>query len=378
MGVKISKSMLAKGMMLFVLLSIGAIVSILLFTTDKDTWKDLLNFKLVFIPVLLILGFIRWIMDGMFFNVMAKHGSKSSVGIWRATSIRLEGNLVASIVPMLVGTFSMHAYLLHKEKLSISESFAITVLRSIIPVFLFLVNIPILLFIKTESQSNQLLGGFAKSYHQFLRVFSLPVAISIVFFIITLFFPNQIKNGVSSLMRWWGRIKFIHLERIIKIEKRIFHEIDQFSYIFWTYLRKKKMMLFRAAGWIFLAFFVDYMIAIAILWGFGVHPPFLNAIAIQFLIRPIIYFAFTPGGAGIWEFTYFGFFSQYLPNPIIGVSVLIWRLMLTYLPCLIGVGLLFREFHTDQRLRHWIVEEGVLPEDELSSLEIQDADHSNH
>jgi len=374
MGVKISKSMLAKGMLVFIFLSIGAIVAILLFTTDKDTWSDLLEFKLIYIPVLMFLGFIRWVMDGMFFNVMAKHGSKSSVGIWRATGIRLEGNLVASIVPMLVGTFSMHAYLLHKERLSISESFAITVLRSIIPVFLFLINIPILLFIETEAKGNEFLGGFAKSYHQFLRVFSLPVAISIVFFIITLFFPNQIKNGVSSIMRWWGRIKFIHLERIMKIEERIFHEIDQFSYIFWMYLRKRKMMLVKAAGWIFLAFFVDYIIAIAILWGFGVHPPLLNALAIQFLIRPIIYFAFTPGGAGIWEFTYFGFFSQYLPSPVIGVSVLIWRLMLTYIPCLIGVGLLFREFHKDRRLHHWIVEEGVLPEDDLDSIEIKETD----
>jgi uncharacterized protein (TIRG00374 family) len=185
-----------------------------------------------------------------------------------------------------------------------------------------------------------------------------------VFFIITLFYPHKIKNTASSLVRWWGRIKFLHVERIIALEERLFHEIDQFSKIFWTYLKKRKFMIVRATGWILAAFIADYFIAIAILWGFGFHPSLLRALAVQFLIRPIIYLAPTPGGAGIWEFTYLGFFSLFMPQYLIGVSVLIWRMLVTYLPSAVGAIFLTRDFHHDSRLRQILLEKGALPEED--------------
>ena len=43
-----------------------------------------------------------------------------------------------------------------------------------------------------------------------------------VFFIITLFYPHQIKRAASAIINWWGRIKFIHTEKILAVEEKIF------------------------------------------------------------------------------------------------------------------------------------------------------------
>lgn len=357
MGFQVKKSILAKGFAVFIILSVTVMVGIMVWTTDSKTWQQLARFQWIFIPVLLGLGVVRWLLDGMAFVTMAKHDSRSSVGVGRAAAIRLEGSVVAAVVPVLVGTFSMHAYLLHREKMRLSESMAITVLRAILPVFLFLFNIPILFFMKTNPASG-------KFFAQIIKVISLPLIVIVVFFIITLFYPHKIKNIASSLVRWWGRIKFLHIERIVALEERLFHEIDQFSKVFWTYLKKRKFMIVRATGWILAAFIADYFIAIAILWGFGFHPSLLRAVAVQFLMRPIIYLAPTPGGAGIWEFTYLGFFSLFMPQHLIGVSVLIWRMLVTYLPSAVGAVFLTKDFHRDKRLRQILLEKGTLPEED--------------
>lgn len=359
MGLKIKKSTLAKGFVIFIVLTITVMVGILFWTTDQTTWSELSRFQWVFVPILLGIAILRWLCDGMAFVSMANH---HSISVGRSTVIRLEGSLVAAVVPVLVGTFSMHAYLLHKEKLSISESMAITVLRSIIPIFIFLFNIPILWFLRNDPISE-------KFFAQFINLISLPLLVIAVFFVITLFYPHKIANMAASIIRWWGKIKFIHVEKILAVEERVFHEIDQFSHIFWMYLKKRKRHLLGAAFWILMAFITDYFIAIAILWGFGYNPPLLKALAVQFLMRPLIFLAPTPGGAGIWEFTYLGFYSLYMPQTLIGIAVLVWRLMVTYIPSIVGTVFLTREFKRDNKLRQMILEKGELPEEDLDQLE---------
>ncbi|MBN2104005.1 flippase-like domain-containing protein [bacterium] len=359
MGLNIKVSHLTKGLMIFLLLSLGVMVGILVWTTEKDTWIQLTRFQWKFIPIIVGLGIVRWYVDGMAFVTMAKHGSRSTVTPGRAAVIRLEGSLVGSLVPVLVGNFSMHAYLLHKEKLKLHESMALTVLRAILPVFIFLVNIPILMFMKGDPNSSQFFDALIKAI-------SLPIVGILIFMVLTLFYPSRIKHFGLAVVRLLSHIKIIHKDRLFAVQKKLFREINQFSGIFWTYLRGRKLMLLAAIGWLGLTFFMDYIIAMAILWGFGYFPPFWKALAFQNLIRPIIFFALTPGGAGVWEFTYLGFFSLYMPQHLIGISVLIWRMVLTYLPSAFAAFLLIREFKEDTRLKTMLLEEGHLPEDKFN------------
>ncbi|MBN2029659.1 flippase-like domain-containing protein [bacterium] len=351
---QISKSTWTTGLIIFFISSLMVMGGILLWTTDQKTWSQMTHFQWIFLPLLLVLGTLRWFLDGMAFVTMAKRGGHSGIQCKRAAVIRLEGSLVAAVVPVLVGTFSMHTYLLHKEKLTLSESMAITVVRAILPILIFLFNIPILIFMKTDPSSGQF-------FAQFMKMISLPVVIIIAFLVITLFYPHTIKNSASSVVRWWSKIKFIHISRIIEIEMKLFHEIEQFSEIFRTYLKEKKRMLVRTAGWILSAFITDYLVAFCIIWGFGYHPLIVKGLAIQCLMRPIIYFAPTPGGAGIWEATYLGFFSLFMPRHLIGIAVLLWRLILTYFPSIAGILFLTREFHRDKNLRKLWIEKRSLP-----------------
>ena len=363
----VKKSVLKKGFALFVLFTVAVLVGILLWTTERETWSQLAQFRWIFILLLLVLTAIRWLTDGLVFVSLAKHNHRFSIGVGRATMIRLEGALISVLVPVLIGTFSMHAYLLHKQKLSVSESLAIAVLRSILPVFIFLFNIPILIWMRNDPNSSQF-------FDQFIKLISLPLVIIIVFFVLTLFFPHQIKKRASSLVRWWGRIKFIHVKRILAIEERLFHEIDQLSRIFWNYLKKRKRVLLAASGWLTISFIAEYFIAIGILWGLGKQPDIARGLAVQCLMRPILYMSPTPGGVGIWEFTYLGFFSLFISKHLIGVGVFIWRLLITYIPCIVAAFFLISDFRRDENLRQMLLEKGELPEEDLDRFVDEEVD----
>jgi len=353
MNFKLKKSTFVKSILGFLLLSAAVMIGLLLWSTDADTWRSFLHFKWWYMPVLLVLAALRWFLDGMAFVEMAKHGAGSSLKVGRAAVIRLITSMIASIIPILVGTLSVHTYLLKKEKINFSESFAIATLRSIIPVFLFLVNIPIIFLMK----GNPFGGEF---FTTILEVISVTIVIVVLFFIVTLFYPHKIQNTISRLIHFWGRTKLIQVEKILKWEEKIFVEIEQFSNILWKYFKERKMMLVRASGWVFSAYFFDYLIAIVIIWGFGFNPNILKLLALQFLMKPIIYLAITPGGAGIWEVTYVGFFLLFMPKSLIGVSILLWRLLVSYLPSIAGSILLVREYKRDKALKQFLFAEGDL------------------
>jgi len=56
---------------------------------------------------------------------------------------------------------------------------------------------------------------------------------------------------------------------------------------------------------------------------------------------------------------------MYMPHKLIGISVLIWRILITYLPVIFGGIFLSREFRYDSNLREVMIEKGRIPDEEL-------------
>ncbi|MCD6116209.1 flippase-like domain-containing protein [bacterium] len=365
----LKSTLFQRGIIIFVALSTMIILGILVFTTEKETWRSIADFKLIYIPVLVFLAILRWFFDGEAFVVLSKYGSRRKLSLKRATVIRLEGFLVSSIIPILVGTLSTHTYLLHKEKIRISESVAIAVLISVLPVFLFLLNVPILIFIRDGSFHHHF-------FNQLLRTISVPIIAAILLFIVILFYPGILKRITRFFIKAAVILRLVHRDRMSSVSERLFSEVDKFSKILWFYIVKRKLAIVSAGFWILAAFTVDYLIALVIMSGFGFTYPVIKSIALQFLMRPIIYFAPSPGGAGIWEFTYLGFFSIYMPRYLIGIAVLLWRLLVSYIPMIAGLVLFIREFGNDKKISD-LFKKGSSLRMDLEDPEILDEEYKN-
>jgi uncharacterized protein (TIRG00374 family) len=347
MGSLDKASFLKKGLIVFTAVMATAMAGILIWTTKRETWTRFSELRPIFIPLLLGLSILRWFLDGMTLRCVTGKGSHAAFGIGRAAVIRLEGNAVANVFPVFFGIFSTHTYLMHKEKIPWSESAAAAVLRSAMPVLLFLGNIPLLALRRSEP-------GHGAFFGRFIEAISLPVAAVVVCTVAALFYPNRIKKLVWTLVRLVARIRLFHADRLLVMEERLFHGIDRFSQVVWRYFREKKSRMLIMGLWLGAAFCVDGFIALSILWALGASPPVLQALAVQFLIWPIAYMMPVPGGAGVLDFSYLGFFSLYIPQALSGAAVLLWRMLSTYLPVGAGFYFLVREFRRDSRLREWL------------------------
>jgi len=332
-----TSSGMRRGVLLFITVSVVIFTGILIVTADRGTWQGLLNFRLVYIPVLLALTAVRWLFDGQAFVVLCRYGPGKQLSLARGAAIRLEGTLVSGVVPIVIGAFTTHTYLLYKEGLRISESVAVSVLRSMLPVFMFLVNIPILLAMNQEAVPGTL-------FRQILTAISIPIVGAILFFVIAILCPQIVHAAGRFLLNIFVRIKLVRRQKKNIYLHAMSAELKRFRQVLRLYIIKRKKALFAAVFWIFAAFLVDYICGLCIVAGFGYHVPVTRGIALQFLMKPIIYFAPSPGGAGIWELTYLGFFSLYLPKYLLGVAVLMWRLITSYIPLTAGFTLFVRDF----------------------------------
>ena len=68
----------------------------------------------------------------------------------------------------------------------------------------------------------------------------------------------------------------------------------------------------------------------------GIHANFVDILLVQTLVMFLLYFAPTPGAAGIGEVLSAAVMSSYVPRELTPIYILIWRLTLTYFTLAFG------------------------------------------
>jgi uncharacterized protein (TIRG00374 family) len=318
-----------KGLYLYLGISLIALVALLVWTSDRQTWKAIIRFNPSCLPLLILATALKWIFDGLSISVLVRGGSRVRIGMWRATGMRLQSSFLAVALPIFLSSTSYQGYLLYKENLSPGRSAGISTFRAILPLFIFLLIIPLPFTSYSGIKVNLLFSRIMKGIF-------LPITLGLFFFILALFFPHWIKGLSSWVIERLRRLKALKPERVSRVKKAAFREVDLLSAQLSHYLTKGKRTLLLAEGSILVSFFWEFAIGVIILWGWGVKPPLFQSFLVQFLLRPIIYFAPTPGASGVSELGYAGFFSLFVPKYLVGVSVLLWRIWSSYLGMILG------------------------------------------
>lgn len=321
--------MLRRGFLVYFSLSLVAIAVIVGLTAERKTWSNLIGFDFRYLLLIFGVIFLRWYFDGLSLRALVNNNPRAQLGTRRAVEIRLEGVFASATLPVLLGSTAFQTYLLHRERIPVGESAAISSIRAILPIFLFVVGIPGLFLIGFQNEGNQF-------FVKFIKIAILPILLSLFFFILALFLPGWIKGIAAGVIRALLKMRVIGKEKIYRIETRVFDEIDTLSAILRHYLRRGRLGVLEAMVYIVISFVAEFGIAILLLRGFGINPPVIRALVVQFFLRSILYFAPSPGGSGFNEFGYMGFFSLYAPHFLVGISVFLWRLLTAYLPIFAG------------------------------------------
>ena len=80
-----------------------------------------------------------------------------------------------------------------------------------------------------------------------------------------------------------------------------------------------------------------YGIAPALMFAFTTDVPIIQVLDRMILLNLILYFAPTPGGAGIAEGLFVVLFAPYVPSGTVGIIAVAWSVIAEYIPFFIGM-----------------------------------------
>jgi uncharacterized protein (TIRG00374 family) len=226
-------------------------------------------------------------------------------------------------------------FLLTRKGVRAGWATAVVLVKGFVPgVFFFVVLVATVVFAALGWRDSDASVTFLK----FVGPLSaLPIGFIITLLVITLRYPRLfdrlVDRGATFLA---SRLRGRAAERIEEGRLRMEEESHVFREALSTLGRPKRWVLVGGALLVVLAYVAEFMIGIIILRGFGYRGSIVAPLILQCLLKPILSASPTPGSVAVGEGGYIAFFAAYLPSDFVGVSLVLWRLVLYFVPMFVG------------------------------------------
>ena len=310
-------------------------------TTDDETWHGVLSFGVWLVALIPVAESMRMVLESLALRVLINGIQDKKVTAMEALGLTIEGYFVGQLMPFSAAGVPYQGFLLTRKGVRAGLATAIVLVKGFVPgVFFFLVLVG-------AATSTALGWEGSEGTATFLKIVgplsALPLVLAVTILVIMLRYPrrfNRMVDGVAAFLA--GRLRG---KAALKIERsRVLMEEEShvFREALTTLGRHKRWVLFWGILLVVLAYIAEFMVAIVILWGFGYRGSMVEPLVLQCLLKPVIVAMPTPGSLGFGEGGYIGFFAAFLPAHFVGVSLVLWRLALYFVPMSVGGVLVAR------------------------------------
>jgi hypothetical protein len=253
-----------------------------------------------------------------------------SVSLPRAFKIVLVGAFVAAITPSNIGGEPVRIKMLKDtdEEITGGEATAITLTERIIDLIVFLVAAPLLMLVTGLSVTNPILVKFL-----FISLGCMVVGI----FLFAVFSVRRdlLERAVERLRAPLKRL-LKDEERVSELSERLIRNIGSYSdAVVQMFTTRRKVLLASLLPTV-LMWLCDMLIPYVLFLGYGYSVDPVMVITTQVLIVILTLVPITPGGSGIAEFVFYGFFSSSVPPGVLPNVILLWRGIVFYLNLVVG------------------------------------------
>jgi uncharacterized protein (TIRG00374 family) len=280
----------------------------------------------------LVLASMDWIGGGLRLWVCARH-------IFPRPSLRgciLAGGMGAwagYITPLNSGAGPMTMYTMRRYGVPLPVAVTSTFISFVGTILFFAIAGPLAVMAgagHSLGQRGNLLG--LSLYDLFLGSLSIVAGIGILMAIV-IFFPKAVAALIHRAAEAIGRRSRRFADRLERLRRGIdeahasvvaFNSPKGWLAVFWaTVLSGPSHANKLLAGYVALR-------------ALGIHAHFVDILLVQTLVMFLLYFAPTPGAAGIGEVLSAAVMSSYVPRELTPIYILIWRLTLTYFTLAFG------------------------------------------
>lgn len=287
--------------------------------------------KISLLPLILIVSIVYYLLDAYRLYYILKV-MEEKISYWYILKITFVNAFVSNITPMATGGGFLQLYLLNKKGVRLARATSATTMRTVIALSYFIISVPLALIflhpirnIMFDPQNRLYLYFGFSGYGIFL------------FLILKLIKKRNMKIVVKN------SINFINRFREKKISFRFINkEID----IFYTGIDKlfhkpKEAILVVGITYVFMMSL--FSIAYTLILNFGGNIGYVDVLLFQSIVTFFMYFAVTPGAAGIAELVYSLMYREFVPPEYLMSFTFLWRFFSVHIPMVIGVYYTYKE-----------------------------------
>ncbi|MDB4534698.1 flippase-like domain-containing protein [Vicingaceae bacterium] len=243
----------------------------------------------------------------------------------------------SAITPSVVGGSGAALYILKKEKLSSGKSTTIVMITALLDELFYVVTVPVvILFVGTEflfpiDFEKEIIGITFSVKGMFVLGYGFILFLCLMIIYGIFINPKGFKKLLIQIFKWklfsgWSSKIDKVGDDIITTSK----ELREESVSFWL----------KAFGATFLSWTARFWVVNFLLLAFTPIGNHLIIYGRQLVMWVIMLISPTPGGAGIAEFAFQGFLSDFTPLGLAGLLAILWRLFSYYPYLIIGFFIL--------------------------------------
>jgi len=303
--------------LILLLLLVAVISSVAIyFTIDIHTLGHLNRFKPWSLLIAVLLLMVGLYFDGLrLMHLVQISGEK--IKMIEAVQVVFGNYFLALLTPGAAGGAVAQVMFLRRAGVPIGKATVLVVVRTLLSIFFLLIFLPVILYY----DSNVL-----PSLSENTLVMISSVLVLLILGIIALFRTSVIHYFLVVLTK-----KFSYSRRrwIFSVYRDVRGAVFLLSSTPWTMVK-----VFMES---IISLLALYSIVPVLFMGLGVHIHVLQIIGRMMLLNLLLYFAPTPGGAGIAEGGFIFLFSIFLPSGTVGITAVAWRIIVEYLPFMVGL-----------------------------------------
>lgn len=249
---------------------------------------------------------------------------------------------VSSVTPLATGGGVVQVYFMKEKGMPIGEATAATSIRTILAALILFTLTPIIIWTRPDI--------FRIFFHRSLLYGITGIsAVYLAVFWTILFRIRVIKYCLLRGLYLLNALRIVTRARSRPLFLKVSHELDLFSDGFKRYFSLGPGWAALSVVFTFLFLLLLFSFSVVLIRALGYQVPVLSVLAFQVVVTFFMYFAPTPGAAGIAEGGYGLLFSHLVQKQDITLLTLSWRFLTIYVGVAIGILVVYREIFKQKK-----------------------------
>ena len=319
---------------LFILISAVTLYYINKIYSQGSNLNIFLSFPGSIISSIFALLFFYYIFDALRLYFVLKT-LQAEISFWNVYKLVFINIFISNITPLATGGGFAQVYFLQKKGIPLGKSSAAVIIRTLLSATMLFLSVPLIVF-RNQSTLNLLPGNYVFIY---LAIF---LVLYVFIFYLLIF---KVKLIMKCIYKFFYFLKSKHLlskKRFRKIIRYIFEHLELFSEDLAYFIQGKKIFVFFSFFFTVIFLLSEFSFSFLVIRGLGyTNISFFQILTLQILVVFIMYFAPTPGAAGIAEGGYSLLFARFVAQKDLFPLLFYWRFFSKYIGILIGVFVFF-------------------------------------